>query len=149
MVNIQKSHAVAVLTSYYLSFTFTVELFQNSIEDLTQEWHHASEGKLLPKALQGAFFDYVTEALDADTRSYKNLKHIIAKVATVAIDACQTHVWQRLSIPLLSQTSLPLYRVHPIPVPHNNSFDVLANKPFAVSWSDERLYEFSQNEFQK
>ena len=142
-----KSHAVQIITSYYLSFSLTVEELQYNIKEMTREWQYASEGKLLSKALQGTFFDYVSEALDADTKSFPNLKHLVKKIATVSIEACQTHVWQRFSIPLLNRKSLPLFRIHHIPVPHNNSFDVLANQPFAVSWSDDRVFEFSKSEF--
>ena len=137
-----------VISAYYLTFTLITEEFTRQVHELTLTWHHASEGKLSSTSLKGPFYDLILSSLDPATKNIRNLKHLIKKLTSVSIDACHRNIYVRAVIPLIEPSELPFYRVLPTPIPHNNSYDLLANLPHAVSWSNDLVYEFTTKEFE-
>lgn len=141
------SQSVDLITSMYMNLGMAIENFQVKVDQMTAQWQAASEGKITSQHLKGRFYKYLLHHLDPETLSHINIKFLIKSVAAISIESCHSHVWQHISIPLFGKQSLPLYRIHHIPVQHGSSFDVLTNQAHAVSWSDESVYEFTKEEF--
>ena len=144
----EHTQGIVLVESFFHSLTLAAHKFQTLINDEVASWNLASNNILAPKFFRGDSLKHIMRTIGTPSQSIRNIKYLIKASASISIEACGSHIFSHISIPILENNPLNLYTIHPIPDPHNGYYDVLKTDIVAIAWQDAKVFEFNRKSFQ-
>ena len=145
-LQIEATENKVIIANMFSDLKLSVEQLHRSIEGLTTEWHWALNGKLGPQAFRHGLFNTIQKTLDPTTANIHNIRYIIKRSAELTIEACTSHIYTKIKIPLLKHTPLPTYKVHTNPVWHIDHYERISTNTATLAWTQQQTYEFTHTE---
>ena len=143
---IQSVENKIIISNMFNDLMFTIKQLHRSVDEMTTEWHWASIGKMGPKAFKHGLFSTIHNSLDPITRSIHNIRQIIKQSAKLTVEACASHIYIKITIPLLDTPPLTAYKIHTNPIWHKDHYEQLTTNTAVLAWTQQKSYQFTQYE---
>ena len=134
------------ISSVFQSLQLAAQAVERQIDNLISLIQWAQIGQLDHQILRGFYYRNILSVLDAQTKTTKSLKFILKHAAEISVEVCHAHIWLFLTIPSLSPHPHTLYHFYNIPIRKKGLLYELPFNPKAVSWSTDRLFQFTEDE---
>ena len=135
-----------IISNMFNDLMFSVKQLHKSVEEMITEWHWASIGKMGPNAFNHGLFTAIEHTLDPVTRNIHNIRHIIKRAAEITIEACASHTYIKIKVPLLETTPLPSYKIHTNPRWHIDHYEQIVTNATILAWTQHNTYQFTKSE---
>ena len=146
---ISKIQAVNYAITTVQQLLVSSQAFHDIVNDLVYSWQFSSTGVLGQKTLDEDLWKFIWEALDAPTKAYKDIKHIVKHASDISLEACHVHTFLYINIPLLSMDKHTAYKTSVFPVFHDAHYVILDSFAHLVMWDNEKSYEYTEDEAKK
>ena len=143
---ITKTQAVNYAVTTIQQLLTSAQAFHDMVDDLVYGWQFSSTGVLGQKTLDNHLWSFIWEALDAPTKAYKDIRHIVKHASRISLEACHVHTFLHINIPLLSSDKHTAYKTSVFPVFHNTHYVILESYAHLVMWDQEKSYEYTEKE---
>ena len=124
----------------------SAQAFHDRVDDLVYGWQFSSTGTLGQKTLDEHLWSFIWEALDASTKAYKDIRHIVKHASQISLEACHVHTFLYINVPLLSPDKHTAYKTNVFPVFHDTHYVILDSYAHLVMWNKEKSYEYTEKE---
>ena len=143
---ISKGQAVNYAITTVQQLLSSAQAFHDRVDDLVYGWQFSSTGTLGQKTLNQQLWSFIWEALDAPTKAYKDIRHIVKHASQISLEACHVHTFLHINVPLLSPVKHTAYKTNVFPVFHDTHYVILDSYAHLVMWDEEKSYEYTEKE---